>query len=60
MLKFKFIQNYIFVNMIANQMPLGKPFFYCAQLYSFIFGLFILFTSCNNQKNNENKNIKTN
>ena len=27
--------------MIANQMPLGKPFFYYSQLYSFIFSLFI-------------------
>ena len=55
MLKFKFIQNYIFANMIANQMPLGKTFFYYSQLYSFIFSLFIFFTSCNNQKNNENR-----
>ena len=41
--------------MIANLMSLHKPFFYYSQLYSFIFSLFVFFSSCNNQKNNENR-----
>ena len=36
-------------------MSFHKPFFYYSQLYSFIFGLFVFFSSCNNQKNNENR-----